>query len=82
MDFGANEASVEVITEDAFGGNYFRDMYSNVNGQWYQKTWKEFNQLKGIDQKKYYCSDYYDFSNNKYGFKCGTSLRFWEKRLD
>ena len=30
MDFGANEAPVEVITEDAFGGTYFRDMYSSV----------------------------------------------------
>ena len=30
--------------------------------------------------KKYYCSDYYDVSVNKYGFKCGTSLRFWENK--
>ena len=37
---------------------------------------KEFNQLKNIDQK-YYSSDYYDISVNKYGVKCGTSLRFW-----
>ena len=31
--------------------------------------------LKNID-KKYYCSDYYDVSFNKYGVKCGTLLRF------
>ena len=32
---------------------------------------KEFNQLKNIDQK-FYCSDYYDFSVNKYGVRvCG-----------
>ena len=37
------------------------------------------NQLKDIDQK-YYCSDYYDCSVNKYGAKCGTSLRFWETK--
>ena len=30
---------------------------------------------ENIDQK-YYCSDYYDVSLNKYGVKCGTSLRF------
>ena len=29
---------------------------------------KEFNQLKNIDQK-FYCSDYYDVSLNKYGVK-------------
>ena len=42
-----------------------------------KKSWKEFDQLKNIDQK-FYCSDYYDVIVNKYGLKCGTSLRFWE----
>ena len=32
MDFGANKAPVEIITEVAFGGTYFRDIYSDVNG--------------------------------------------------
>ena len=41
------------------------------------KPLKEFDQLKNIDQK-YYCSDYYDVSVNKYGVKCGASLRFRE----
>ena len=44
-----------------------------------QKLWKEFDVLKSIDQK-YYCSDCYDVSVNKYGVKCGTSLRFWENK--
>ena len=38
---------------------------------------ERFDQLKNIDQK-FYCSDYYDLSVNKYGVKCGTSLRFWK----
>ena len=38
---------------------------------------KKFDELKDIDQKYYY-SNYYDVSVNKYGVKCGTSLRFWE----
>ena len=42
-------------------------------------SWKEFEQLKDIDQK-YYCSSYYDVIVNKYGAKCGTSLRFWENK--
>ena len=45
--------------------------------KWYKKSWKEFDQLKDIDQK-FYCSDYYDVSVNKYGAKCGTLLRFWK----
>ena len=37
---------------------------------------KEFVQLKNIDAN-FYASDYYDINVNKYGVKCGTSLRFW-----
>ena len=79
MYSGANTTPIKVIKEGAFGGTYFRDIYSSVNGKWYKKSWKQLNQLKDIDQK-YYCSDYYDCSVNKYGVKCGTSLRFWEKK--
>ena len=32
MEFGANKAPVEIIREVAFGGTYFRDIYSDVNG--------------------------------------------------
>ena len=35
--------------------------------------------MKDID-KKFFYSDYYDVSVNKYGVKCGTSLRFWENK--
>ena len=56
MDFGANKAPVEVISEGAFGGTYFRNNCSGVTGKWYKKSWKEFDWLKDIDQKSY-CSD-------------------------
>ena len=67
---------VQVIWEGAFGGTYFRDIYSGVTGKWYKKSWKEFDELKHIDQN-FYCSDYYDVSVNKYGVKCETLLRLW-----
>ena len=76
MDLGANKTPVEIIKEGAFGGTYLRDVYSSVTIKWYKKSWKEFDELKNIDQK-YYCSNYYDVSVNKYGVKCGTSLKFW-----
>ena len=79
MDFGTNETAFEIIKEGAFGGTYFGDVYSGINGKCYRNSWKEFNFLENIDQK-YYCSDYYDVSVNKYGVKCGTSLRFWENK--
>ena len=79
MEFNPNKTPVEIIKEGAFGGTYFRDIYSSVNGMWYKKSWKEFDQLKNIDQK-WYCSIYFDVSVNKYGVKCKTSLRFWENK--
>ena len=48
MDFGANKTPVEVIKEGAFGGTYFRDIYSGITGKWYKKSWKEFDQLKDL----------------------------------
>ena len=40
------EVIKELIEEGAFGGTYFRDIYSGINGKWYRKSWKEFDQLK------------------------------------
>ena len=79
MDFGTNKTHVEIIKEGAFGGTYFRDIFSGVNGKWCKNAWKKFEVLENIDQK-YYCSNYYVISVNKYGVKCGTSLRFWENK--
>ena len=67
----------EIIKEGAFGRTYFKDTYSGVSGKWSRKSWKEFDELKNIDQK-YYCSNYFDVSINKYSVKCGTTLRFWK----
>ena len=41
MDFGVNKTSIEIIKEGGFGGTYFRDINSSVNGKWYRKTWKD-----------------------------------------
>ena len=79
MDFGTNKTPVEVIKRGAFGGTYFRETYSGINGKCHHKSWKEFDQLQDIDQK-FYCSDCYDVSVNRYVVKCGTSLRFWENK--
>ena len=50
MDFGSNKTPAEINKEGAFGGTYFRDIYSDVNNKWYRKSWNEFNDLKNIDQ--------------------------------
>ena len=71
MNLSPNKTAIEIIREGAFGGTYFRDIYSGIDEKWYKNSWKEFVQLKIID------ADYYDVNVNKYGVKRGTSLRFW-----
>ena len=79
MKFSPNKTPIEIIKEGAFGGTYFRDIYSGINEKWYKNSWKEFVHLKNIDAK-FYTSDCYDVNVNKYGVKCGTSLRFWKNK--
>ena len=38
MDFKPNKISVEIIKEGAFGGTYFRDIFSAFNGKWYKNS--------------------------------------------
>ena len=78
MNFSPNETSIEVIREGAFGGTYFRNIYSGINEKWYKNSCR-FVHLKNISAK-FYASDYYDVNVNKYGVKYGTSLRFWENK--
>ena len=81
IDFGKNKIPVEIIKGGgAFGGNFFKDIYSGINKKWYRKPWKEFDDWKKIDQTCY-CSNYYDNNVVKCGVKYGTSLRFWEKKI-
>ena len=79
MDLATNLTPIDSIKKGAFGGTYFGDIYSNVNHEWHKNSWQKFKELKGID-KRYYSSDHYDASLNKYGVECGTSLRFWENK--
>ena len=38
MDFGTNKTPAEIIKEGAFGGTYFRTIYSGVNNKWYKNS--------------------------------------------
>ena len=79
MNFSPNKTPIGIIKKGAFGGTYFRDIYSGINKKWYKNLWKEFVQLKNIDAK-FRASEYYDVNVNKYDVKCGTSLRFWRNK--
>ena len=40
MDFEPNKTPVEIIKEGSYGGTYFREIYSSVNGKFYKDCWK------------------------------------------
>ena len=42
MEFHPNISPVDLIKKGAFGGTYFRDIYSSVTGKFYKNSWKEF----------------------------------------
>ena len=63
MEFKPNISPVDVIKKGAFGGTYFRDIYSGIIGKLYKNSWKEFEELGSIDGKYYY-SDFYDIRLN------------------
>ena len=53
MSFNPNKTPIEIIKEGAFGGTYFRDIYSSITGKWYRNSWKEFDFLRDIDPTLY-----------------------------
>ena len=86
MEFRPNISPVDLIKKGAFGGTYFRDIYSCIPGKFYKNSWKEFKELEDIDRRNY-CFDFYDVSLNKYSVECGTSLGFrkskgWINKID
>ena len=40
MNFSPNKTQIEIIKEGAFGGIYFRKIYSGINEKWYKNSWK------------------------------------------
>ena len=80
--FKPNKTPKQIFKAGAFGGTYFRDIYSSVTKKKYKgktvikeypKSW-----FKGFDIEKMIISQKYDKKINKYGVKCGTSLESWE----
>ena len=38
MNFSPSKTPVEIIKEDAFGGTYFRHIYSGINEKWQKNS--------------------------------------------
>ena len=80
--FTPNKSPAEILREGAFGGSYFRPLYSSklrtIIRDDYLHTvpndWRE-----GMNVEKYLTSEQYDPEVNKYGVACGQSIEEWEK---
>ena len=82
-EFKPNKTPKQVFKLGAFGGTYFRPIYSSITKQSYSEedAIKEYpeNWFKGINVKKKITSPNYDKKVNKYKVKCGSSLESWEE---
>jgi hypothetical protein len=80
--FKPNKSPKQVFKLGAFGGTYFRPIYSSVSDKKYTpseamkglpKQW-----FQGLDMKTRVTSSTYDKKVNKYKVKCGSTLEAWE----
>ena len=81
-EFLPNVSPKDVFKKGAFGGTYFRPIYSSITNKHYfsknvineyPKSW-----FTGLTIDKQVTSSNYDKSINKYNVKCGSSLEEWE----
>ena len=81
-EFKPNLSPEEIFNKGAFGGTYFRPIYSSVTGKNYKNKHKEFEKygwFKNLDVKKMVTSSICDESINFYKVRAGSSLDAWEK---
>ena len=78
--FQPNKAPTEILREGAFGGSYFRPLYSKKLRVTIEDDWRELpdSWTEGLDVERYLTSQEYDPEVNKYGVSCGQSIEEWE----
>ncbi|KAK8205520.1 hypothetical protein M8818_004889 [Zalaria obscura] len=78
--FLPNKSPAEMLAEGAFGGSYYRRLYSKALKTAIEDDWKELpdDWLKDLNIEKYLTSPQYDPEVNKFKVKCGQSIEEWE----
>lgn len=79
-EFRPTMSPEEVLRAGAFGGTYFRPIYSSVAKARFVGAWREFPKewTAGLDAPKMLESSHYDTKVNKFRVACGQSLAAWE----
>jgi len=82
-EFTPNLSPKEIFEMGAFGGTYFRPIYSSVTKKRYKSKGviKEYPKswFANVDIDTMVISSKYNKKINKYNVKCGSSLESWEK---
>lgn len=76
-DFTPNKSPAEVLREGAFGGSYFRPLYSKKLGITISDDCP-VSLTEGIDPSYYLSSPTYNPEANKFKVACGQSIEQWE----
>jgi len=82
-DFTPNLSPREIFKSGAFGGTYWRPIYSKVTKKQYKNVHKKYpaSWWHNIPDKHLISNwNDYDKTINKYGVKVGTTLEFWESK--
>lgn len=79
-DFIPNKSPAEIVREGAFGGSYFRPLYSKRLGITISDDYLELPEswYQGLDCSYYLTSSTYDPEANKFKVACGQSIEEWE----
>lgn len=79
--FTPNKSPAEMLREGAFGGSYFRPLYSARLHTTISDDWKELptEWITGLSVDKYLFNPNYDPDINKYKVSCGQSIEQWEQ---
>ena len=79
-DFKPNLSPKDIFQKGAFGGTYWRPIYSSVTRQYYSDEHKKFPKSWWGNKIITLPYDQYNKSLNKYNVKVGTTLEFWESK--
>ncbi|CAF9908840.1 MAG: hypothetical protein GOMPHAMPRED_006331 [Gomphillus americanus] len=80
--FQPNKSPAEILHEGAFGGGYFRPIWSTrlrmeVRDDYLDTVPEAWRQ--GLNVARFLTSEEYDAEVNKFGVACGQSIEEWEK---
>lgn len=80
-EFTPNLTPKEIFAQGAFGGTYWRPIYSTVTKKKYKDPHLEFPKSwwRGLSDE-YLTSEVCNKDINKYNVKSGTSLKYWESK--